>query len=66
MAASPNRLETGTCPLADQVPLELGQRAEDVEDQMLAGGGGVDGVNQCAEARCPHLHIFGGGDELAD
>lgn len=31
------------CVVADQLPLELGQRAEDLEDQASARGCGVDG-----------------------
>jgi hypothetical protein len=35
-------LKAGVGAFADQVPLELGQGREDVEDQAAAGGGGVD------------------------
>jgi hypothetical protein len=35
--------------LADQVTFKLGQRSEDVEDELAAGGGGVDGLLEAAE-----------------
>jgi hypothetical protein len=37
-------------PLPDQVPLELGQRPEDVEDQLAARGRRVDLLGQRAKA----------------
>ena len=42
-------------PLADHVALELGQGAEDVEDQLAAAGGGVDLLGQALEADPPLL-----------
>src|SRR5512135_231284 len=39
--------------LPDQVPLKLGQRAEDVEDQLAAAGGGVDLLLQGLETDAP-------------
>jgi hypothetical protein len=39
-AAGPGGGESGLGPFADQVPLELGQLPEDVEDQLAARDGG--------------------------
>ena len=36
-------------PFADEVAFELGQGREDVEDELAAGGGGVDGLLEAAE-----------------
>jgi hypothetical protein len=41
-ATGPGRGQPGAGPLADQVAFELGQGREDVEDELAAGGGGVD------------------------
>src|SRR5215204_752150 len=45
----------------DQVPLELGQGAEDVKDELPAAGGRVDRLLEAAEADLPRLQ---GGDRL--
>ena len=45
--------------LADDVPLELGERPEDVEDELAAAGGRVDRLLEAAEADLPGLE---GGD----
>lgn len=52
----PRRSETGHRPLADQLALELGQRAEDVKDQLAARSRRVDIFLQGNEADL----IFGG------
>ena len=49
----PRRGEPGVGPLPDQVALELGQRPEDVEDELAARGGGVDLLGQALEADPP-------------
>jgi hypothetical protein len=36
--------------LPDEVPLELGQRSENMKDQLAAAGGGVDLLLQGSEA----------------
>ena len=46
---------------ADEVTLELSQRAEDVEDELAAGGGGVDLLGEALKAD-PALRQ--GGDDL--
>jgi hypothetical protein len=48
-AASPSGGQPGAGAFADQVAFELGQRGEHVEDQLAAGGGGVDRLLQAAE-----------------
>jgi hypothetical protein len=48
-------------PLADQVPLELRQRAEDVEDELAAAGRRIDRLPDAAEADLLGLQ---GGDRL--
>src|SRR4051794_29568660 len=39
LTACPCRVEPGPGPFADEVPLELGQGGEDVEDELAAAGG---------------------------
>jgi hypothetical protein len=48
-AAGPGRGQPRAGPLPDEVAFELGQRGEDVEDELAAGGGGVDCLLQAAE-----------------
>ena len=48
-AAGPGGGQAGAGAVTDEVTLELGQRGEDVEDQLAAGGGGVDLLLQAAE-----------------
>jgi hypothetical protein len=45
VAASPAAVR-----LADEVPFELGQGGEHVEDELAAGGGGVDRLLEAAES----------------
>jgi hypothetical protein len=40
-------------PLPDQVALELGQTAEDVEDELATGGGGVNLLREGLETDSP-------------
>ncbi len=56
-AAGPCRGQAGHGPLPDEVPLELGQRPEDVEHERAAGGGGVDPLGKRAEAEPPFLEL---------
>src|SRR4051794_13648307 len=48
--AGPRRGETREGPLPDDVPLELGQGPEDVEDELPARGRRIDGLLQAQEA----------------
>jgi hypothetical protein len=48
-AAGPGRSQPGAGPFADKVAFELGQGGEDVEDELAAGGGGVDRLLQAPE-----------------
>jgi hypothetical protein len=48
-AASPSGRQPSGRALADEVAFELGQGREDVEDELAAGGGGVDRLLQAAE-----------------
>lgn len=45
----PGRLQAGHGAFPDQVPLELGQRPEEVEHELAPRGGGVDGLGQAPE-----------------
>ena len=45
--------EAGNRPLADQAVLELGERAEDVEDQASTTAGGIDGFGERPEPLPP-------------
>ena len=50
MAASrAGRGQAGAGAFADEVAFELGQGGKDVEDQLAAGGGGVDRLLQAPE-----------------
>lgn len=53
LAACPSRVEPGPGPLADEIPLELGQGGKHVEDQLAAAGGRVDALLEAAEADPP-------------
>ena len=48
-AAGPSRGQPGGGAFADEVAFELSQRGEDVEDELAAGGGGVDRLLEAAE-----------------
>jgi hypothetical protein len=48
-ATGPSSGQPGAGPLADEVAFELGQRSEHMEDQLAAGGGGVDRLLEAAE-----------------
>jgi hypothetical protein len=50
LAACSGRVEPGPGPLADEVPLELGQGGKDMEDQLAAAGGGVDALPEAPES----------------
>jgi hypothetical protein len=41
--------QSGAGPLPNKVAFELGQGGEDVEDELAAGGGGVDRLLEAAE-----------------
>jgi hypothetical protein len=47
-AAGPDGVQACAGALADQLARELGERAEDVEDELAAGAGGVDALLQAA------------------
>ena len=48
-AAGPGGGQSGAGAFADQVAFELGQGGKDVEDELAAGGGGVDCLLEAAE-----------------
>jgi hypothetical protein len=48
-AAGPSGGQPRGRALADEVAFELGQGGEDVEDELAAGGGGVDRLLQAPE-----------------
>jgi hypothetical protein len=45
-AARLGRFQTGACALADEVALELRERAEQMKDERAAGRGGVDAFGE--------------------
>src|SRR4051812_2401630 len=53
-------------PLPDEVPLELGQCAEDVKNQLAAAGRGIDLLLQGAEANPALLQLFDRVDEVGE
>jgi hypothetical protein len=63
-AAGPGGGQPGAGAFADEVAFELGQGGEDVEDELAAGGGGVDRLLETAESD-PTLGEAGDGvDQL--
>ena len=56
--------EPGAGPLLNDGPLELGERAEDVEDELAAGSIGVDALGQRPEADLAAFEVLDGLDEL--
>ena len=63
-ATGPGRLQAGQGALADHPTLELGERGEEVEHQLAAGGGGVDRLGERAQAEAAHPEILDGLDQL--
>ena len=49
-ATGPGRGQPGGGAFADEISFELGQGGKDVEDELAAGGGGVDRLLEAAEA----------------
>lgn len=56
--------EPGPGPLLNDGPLELGERAEDVKDEIAAGSVAVDALGQRSEADLAVFEVFDGLDEL--
>jgi len=66
MAASrPGRGQAGAGAFADEVAFELGQGGKDVEDELAAGGGGVDCLLQAAEPDATLSQAGDGVDQVA-
>jgi hypothetical protein len=53
-------------PLPDEIPLELCERSEDVEDELAATGRGVGLLLQGAEADASLLQLFDRVDEVGE
>lgn len=65
-SAGSGRVEPGPGPLADDIPFELGQGGEDVEDQLPATGRRVDALLEAPETDLAFLELAHGLDEVAD
>ncbi len=66
-ASSPScsgSLESCLCSLPDNLPLELSQAGEDIEDQLSTGGCGVDTLGEALKANAPFLKISHGSNEM--
>jgi len=59
-APGPSRDQPGGGAFADEVAFELGQGREDMEHELAARGGGVNGLLEAAEPD-PALGEFGDG-----
>jgi hypothetical protein len=59
-------LEARISAFFDDFPLELGQCPEDMEDELPAGGRGVDGLLQAPEADPAFAQVGDGGDEMLE
>jgi len=57
----PRRRHSRMGAFADEIPLELSQRPEDMEDQLPSGGGGINLFGERLEANPP---LRQGGDDL--
>jgi hypothetical protein len=57
--------QPGAGAFADEVAFELGQGGEDVEDELAAGGGGVDRLLQAAEPDAALGQAGDGVDQVA-
>src|SRR5271166_3448960 len=66
LAARPSRVEPGPGPLADEIPLELGQGGKDVEDQLAAAGSRVDALLEAPESNPPLPESGERLDEVAE
>src|SRR4051794_32044051 len=64
--ACPGSGEAGEGPLPDDVPLELGQGAEDVEDELAAARRRVDGLLQAPEAHAAMAQVGDCLDEVLE
>jgi hypothetical protein len=62
----PGGVEPDPGPLADEVPLELGQGGEDVEDELAAAGRRVDALPEAAEPDTPVAEGSEGLDQVAE
>lgn len=58
--------QAGHRPLTDEVPLELGQGAEHVEDQPAPGGAGVYLLGEAREGDVPLLQLLDHVDQVAE
>ena len=64
-AAGPGGGQPGAGAFADEVTFELGQGREDVEDELAAGGGGVDRLLEAAEPDAAVGQAGDGVDQVA-
>jgi hypothetical protein len=65
-AAGPGRSQSRGGAFADQVAFELGQGGEHVEDELAAGGGGVDRLLEAAEPDAAVSQPGDGVDEMPE
>jgi hypothetical protein len=65
-APGPGSGQAGGGAFADEVALELGQGGEDVEDELAAGGGGVDRLLQAAEPDATLSQVGDGVDQVPE
>src|ERR1700736_5936432 len=63
-ATSSGRRQPCERPLPNEITLELGQRAKDMEDELAAWGGGIDVFLDAAEPDVATLKLGNGVDEM--
>jgi hypothetical protein len=63
-APGPSGSQSGSGAFADEVAFELGQGREDVEDELAAGGGGVDRLLEAAEPNPTLGKLSNGVDQV--
>ena len=65
-APNPGSSQPGGGAFADEVAFELGQGGKDMEDELAAGGGGVDRLLQAAESDAAVGQAGDGVDQVAE
>jgi hypothetical protein len=65
-ATDPGGGQPGGRAFADEVAFELGQGGKDVEDELAARGGGVDGLLEAAEPYALVGQVGDGVDQVAE
>lgn len=58
-------LQSGFCPLPNEIAFHLGQRSHHMEEEAATGGGGIDAVGDTGEVDATHSQLTDQFDQLA-